>query len=257
MRILHSTIRTALVAPAALILLANVPIQASETDNRIESSARSSYNFKEVLKNDNVRIDSSDGVVTLSGSVAVDYHRTLAENTVSGLPGVKSVVNQIVVKGDQPSENSDAWITMKVKSVLAFHRNVSATSTEVTTQNGVVTLAGKADSEAQKQLTEEYAKDVDGVTSVRNNLEIASSAKPAKASLGENIDDSSITAQIKTTLLFHKSTHSLATKVITRKGVVTLRGEARNSAEKALVSRIAEDIKGVKQVRNRMTVKPS
>lgn len=257
MRYLNLNVRNVLVAPAGLILLAAPALQASETDNRIESSAKNSYNFKEVLKDDNVRIDVSDGVVTLTGSVHVDYHRTLAENTVSELPGVKRVINQIVVAGDQPAEHSDAWITMKVKTVLAFHKNVSATSTEVVTQNGEVTLSGKADSEAQKQLTGEYAKDVEGVTSVKNNLEIAKPAKSSHSSLGETIDDSSITAQIKTTLLFHKSTHTLATKVVTHKGVVTLRGQAQNGAERDLVSKLAEDIKGVKHVNNRMTVNPS
>ena len=71
------------------------------------------------------------------------------------------------------------------------------------------------------------------------------------------MDDASITAQVKTTLLFHKSTHALATKVRTKNGVVTLRGEANNEAERDLVTKLAEDIKGVKSVHNHMTVKKS
>jgi osmotically-inducible protein OsmY len=158
------------------------------------------------------------------------------------------------VVGDQPSEHSDGWMTMKVKGVLAFHRNVSASATEVTTENGVVTLTGKADSEAQKQLTGEYAKDVEGVTEVRNHLVVT---KGAHRTLGEKVDDTSITAQVKSALLFHKSTHALATKVVTKDGVVTLHGEAKNAAERDLVSKLAEDINGVKRVVNQMTVKPS
>jgi hyperosmotically inducible periplasmic protein len=257
MRYINLNTRAALLAPAAFILLAALPVQASELDSRIESSAKSSYNFKTYLKDDNIKVDSSDGVVTLTGTVAMDYHKYLAEETVSGLPGVKSVNNQLSLIGDQPSEHSDAWITMKVKTVLAFHKNVSSTGTEVNTQGGMVTLSGKADSEAQKQLTGEYAKDVDGVTMVHNELIVSTPAKRAHESLGENVDDTSITAQIKTTLLFHKSTHGLATKVVTRKGVVTLHGEAKNGAEKDLVTKLAEDIKGVKHVNNRMTVQPS
>ncbi len=249
--------RAAFLAPAALIVMSGLSLQASDMDNRIEASAKHSYNFKTYLKDDNIKVESSDGVVTLTGTVSQDYHRSLAEETVSGMPGVKSVNNQLTIAGDQPSEHSDGWITTKVKTALLFHKNVSATSTEVNTQNGVVTLTGKADSEAQKQLTCEYAKDVDGVTEVRNQIMVAKSAHPAHPTMGEKVDDSSITAQVKTTLLFHKSTHALATKVMTKDGVVTVRGEAQNDAEKDLVTKLAEDIDGVKHVKNEMTVQKS
>jgi osmotically-inducible protein OsmY len=77
----------------------------------------------------------------------------------------------------------------------------------------------------------------------------------AHRTVGEKVDDSSITAQVKTSLLFHKSTHALATKVTTKNGVVTLHGEAKNGAERDLVTKLTEDIEGVKHVQNRMTVK--
>jgi len=238
-------------ASVALVMV-GLPLQAASQDHRIESSAKSSYNFMTYLKDDNIKVASSDGVVTLSGTVSQEYHKFLAQETVSGLAGVKTVNNQLQVIGDQPSEHSDGWITTKVKGVLAFHKNVSASDTEVNTQNGVVTLSGKADTESQKQLTGEYAKDVDGVMEVRNNLAVTNHAH---RSLGRKVDDSSITAQIKTALLFHKSTHALATKVVTRNGVVTLHGEAQNGAERDLVTRLSEDIEGVKHVNNRMSVK--
>jgi hyperosmotically inducible periplasmic protein len=244
--------QAALMATAAMVMV-GLPAQAADQDKKIEASAKSSYNFMTYLKDDNIKVASSDGVVTLSGTVSRDYHKSLAEETVAGLAGVKSVNNDITVAGVQPEEHSDAWMTMKVKGVLAFHKNVSAMSTEVNTENGVVTLTGKAESAAQRQLTTEYAKDVDGVTEVRNQMTVDKTA--AHRTMGEKVDDSSITAQVKTSLLFHKSTHALATKVVTKDGVVTLHGEANNGAERDLVTKLSEDIEGVKHVNNRMTVK--
>ena len=238
-------------------LQAGKPNAAADQDRRIEASAKGSYNFKTYLKDDDIRVASNGGVVTLTGSVSKEFHRLLAQETVAGLPGVKSVNNQLLVVGDQPPEHSDGWITMKVKTVLAFHSNVSASGTEVHTENGIVTLTGKADSEAQSQLTCEYAKDVEGVTEVRNQLVVTKPAKPAERSVGERVDDASITAQIKSTLLFHRSTHALATRVATKNGVVTLHGEARNASERDLVSRLAKDIKGVERVNNLMTLQKS
>ena len=196
---------------------------------------------------------TSNGVVTLTGTVAEDYHRVLAGETVADISGVKSVKNELVMTADQPTENSDAWVTLKVKGALAFQKNVSATGTEVITNDGVVTLKGEAGSTAQRELTTESAKDVQGVKSVNNQMTV-SGVKPQQT-LGEKVDDASITAQIKTSLLFHHSTHVLATRVNTKDGVVILHGEASNAAERALVGKLAEDTNGVKHVDNRMSVK--
>jgi osmotically-inducible protein OsmY len=256
MRHFNLNLPTVIMVSTVLALAGGMPMLASGLDARIEASARNTYNFKTFLKDDAIRVQCSRGVVTLSGTVVQEDHKSLAEETVSGLPGVKSVNNQLAVAGDQPSEHSDAWITMKVKTALAFHKKVSATTTTVTTQGGVVTLSGTAGSEAKKELTGEYAKDVDGVMEVRNDLVVDVGKRPFKR-MEEKVDDASITAEIKTSLLFHKSTHTLATKVTTRDGVVTLHGEAVNAAEKDRVTGIAQDINGVKHVNNRMTLRQS
>ena len=73
----------------------------------------------------------------------------------------------------------------------------------------------------------------------------------------EKIDDASITAQVKMTLLFNRSTSALKTKVETHDGVVTLTGTAKNTAEKDLATKLASDINGVENVVNNMNVENS
>ena len=254
MRIDKPHLRLSLLAPAALVLAAALPVRSASQDDRIVASAKTSYNFMTYLKDDPIRVTCAGGVVTLAGSVSEDYHKALAEETVAGLPGVKQVVNQLHITGEQPVERSDAWITMKVKAALAFHPKVSAGDTTVRTQDGAVWLTGQARTEAQKELTAEHARAVEGVKEVHNELVVVANQAPLK-SLGEKIDDASITAQVKTSLLFNKATRVLATRVATRNGVVTLRGEARNEAERQLVARLAEDITGVKRVNNQMSIR--
>jgi osmotically-inducible protein OsmY len=70
----------------------------------------------------------------------------------------------------------------------------------------------------------------------------------------ESIDDASITAQVKMTLLYHRSTSALRTKVETNEGVVTLYGKATNATEKELVTKLVNDIHGVRSINNRMTI---
>jgi len=242
-----------LVAMMVVALLAlSAHVHASKLDNRIESSARNSYIFKTYLQADDIKVKSEDGAVTLSGTVAEESHKSLAQETVASLPGVKSLDNKLAVKREQPAENSDAWITAKVKTMLLFHQNVGA-MTEVNTKDGIVTLQGEANSQAQKDLTTEYVKDVEGVKSVNNEMTVSKTPKKTQAAEGE-IDDASINALVKMTLLYHRSTGALNTSVTTKRGVVTLSGKAKSEAERDLAAKLASDVKGVKGVNNQMTI---
>jgi len=264
MKTLKANNRTclSLLAIAVALLLTGSPARASDTVDRIESSAAQSYVFKNYLKDDAITVESKDGVVTLTGSVNELYHKELAEETVAGLPGVKSVDNRLELKSATPPEYSDAWIGMKVKNSLLFHRNVSGSTTDVHVQEGIVTLRGEAVNQAQKDLVTEYAKDIDGVKSVKNEMTVPKG--PVKSlvknvgdkvdSVVETIDDASVTALVKMTLLYHRSTSGLKTKVVTNNGIVTLSGTAKSAAERDLATKFTEDVYGVKSVINSMTI---
>jgi osmotically-inducible protein OsmY len=238
---------------AAALLVISAPVHASKMDDRIESTARKSYVFKTYLQADDIKIKSTDGVVSLTGTVSEEFHKALAQETVASLPGVKSVDNRLEIKGERPAENSDTWLITKVKTTLLFHRSVSGLNTEVNVKDGIVTLQGEADSQAQKDLTTEYAKDVDGIKDVKNEMTVAKTSKKGQT-VGGKIDDASITALVKATLLYHRSTSALNTSVTTKKGVVTLTGKAKNASEKNLAAKFANDVNGVRSVKNLMTV---
>jgi osmotically-inducible protein OsmY len=175
---------------------------------------------------------------------------------------------------------------LKIRSRLLAKANVSLTHTKVDVKDGVVTLTGTADSAAQKELTEAYVKDIEGVKAVKNEIQVVDKAKLEKAAtrverdakaeklqarterdaaaarvktdrdtVGEKIDDGSITAQIKYELFSHRSTSALKTKVNTINGQVIISGEAGSDAEKDLVTKLAKSVRGVQSVDNNMTVK--
>lgn len=253
---INSSYPLALLVATGTLLATTVPLRAADTDDRIESAAKKSYVFKTYLKDDAIKTESKNGVVTLTGTVAESSHKSLAENTVESLPGVTSVDNKLTIKGESPAEHSDAWLGVKVKSALVFHRNVRATKTDVNVTDGVAILSGEASSQAQKDLTTEYAKDVEGIKDVKNQMTIAKTPANADETIGEKIDDASITAQVKAALLSHRSTSAIKTKVQTIDGVVTVSGSARNDAEKSLVTKLVDDINGVSKVINNMTITP-
>ncbi|HQI01078.1 MAG TPA: BON domain-containing protein [Deltaproteobacteria bacterium] len=244
----------ALMASAAAVLYACATTQSSQKDASIESSIADSYAFRNYLQNDNIVVDSRNGKVTLTGTVPDESHKMVAQQTAENIAGVKSVDNQLQVEGGSPKEGSDAWLGAKVKAELLSHRDVNALDTDVYVKNGIVTLQGQAESQAQKNLTAEYARNVKGVKGVVNEITVAGAPSTEPRTLGQTIDDATITAQAKTALLANRSTSALDTNVDTKDGIVTITGIANNQAEKDLVTRIVADIGGVKGVINDMTV---
>jgi osmotically-inducible protein OsmY len=239
---------------SALLVLIASPIAllaSSETDRKIEDAAKASYNYRTVLE-DNVKVKAHDGAVTLTGTVQDKGDKELAADTVENLPGVTSVKNDIAIKSTYP-EHSDTWMAMKIRSRLLVKGNVSATSTKIDVKDGVVTLSGAADNTAQKELTAAYAQDIDGVKSVKNEMTVKDKS-PGETTVGEKIDDASITTQVKYALLSHKSTSALKTKVTTVDGVVRVTGDAKTDAEKSLVTKLISDVRGAKSVTNDMVV---
>jgi len=244
----------ALAAAVSVTLAVGAPIHSSESDNRIESSFEESYVYITYLKDESIRTDVKDGVVELKGSVSSESHRSLAENLASSIPGVVQVENHLETDAEIDAENADTWMGRKIKMALLYRSNVSARNTTVDVQDGIVTLTGEASSQAQKELTTAYAKDIEGVVEVRNQMVVSTEPVMEKRTKGEKIDDASVSAQVKSALSSHHSTSDVSTAVTTRDGEVTLTGIAKNSAEKALVSKLVKDINGVSSVKNEMTV---
>ena len=69
---------------------------------------------------------------------------------------------------------SDSWITTKVKTDLIADKQVSGHEIHVKTVDGVVTLSGTADSQAEIDRAVQDANQVKGVKSVVNNIQVKS-----------------------------------------------------------------------------------
>jgi len=242
-------------ATVALAVFAyHAPVRASESDARIETAFKNSYVYKTYLQDDGFTTEVKEGVVTLIGPIATASHKALARETAASLPGVNRVDAQLAPRGDGPVDSEGTWVGRKVKLVLMFHRNVKGNQAEVMVKNGTVTLRGEASSLAEKALTGEYAKDIEGVRKVKNEMTVATTPEPAEPFTSEKMDDASITSEVRLALRLHRSTTNLKIAVTTWEGVVTLTGSAKTDAEKAQASQLITDIQGVTGIQNDMTV---
>ncbi|CAH2932115.1 MAG: hypothetical protein PPHEMADM_3499 [uncultured Paraburkholderia sp.] len=83
----------------------------------------------------------------------------------------------------------------------------------------------------------------------------AASAPPAASeSLGQHIDDGTITTKVKAELLGAKNVKSTHIHVKTRKGVVWLTGTVPSADDKAAAQEVVRGVKGVTSVKNRLKI---
>lgn len=126
-------------------------------------------------------VDTRSGKVTLIGSADTGAAKELAGRLAMNTRGVVAVDNQLRIKGEKPGfvaaakdaaseakhDVADSWVTTKVKSTYAYSSNVDGSDITVSTKGGVVTLSGKVDSVAERELAIELAQNVRGVNSVQ------------------------------------------------------------------------------------------
>lgn len=143
----------------------------------------------------------------------------------------------------------DSVITTSVKSKILGEKGLSSLSINVVTKDGVVTLSGKIDTNAHSDLAVNVAKQVNGVNGVVNNLLVDAAAHQ---SVGEYVDDASITAAVKAKILKEKGLSTLNISVETKDNVVTLTGKTDSAEHSRLATRVAKSVDGVKSVVNKL-----
>jgi len=145
----------------------------------------------------------------------------------------------------------DAALLTSVKSALVANKVTDAGEINVDVNRGTVKLAGFVDSDKEKTAAGEVARNVKGVQTVQNDIAV----HKANESAGEYIDDSLLTAKVKTALIENSETKAHQINVETDHGVVQLSGFVDNAAAKAAATSVAKSVTGVKDVKNELSVK--
>ena len=168
------------------------------------------------------------------------YRLMLLCAVLAGAPGANAA--------GQP-QKGDSWTTAKTKIALFADSRVKGREINVETKAGVVMLRGKVDSIEAKNAAAEIAKTVDGAASVKNELQVVAPAHHEAVEVKDEVVASLVEARLKG--MKHAS---IGVKV--NAGVVSLTGEADTWMDSAKASWKAWGVKGVKSVRNDLTVKP-
>jgi hyperosmotically inducible periplasmic protein len=156
---------------------------------------------------------------------------------------------------------TDARQETQIWTTYALSPYLRANDLKVSVHDGKATLTGKVEEGVDKDLAKQIALGVPGIKDVDNQIVVQADyvppARSSERSYGEEIDDATVTASVKSKLLWSTYTDGLGTEVDTKLGHVTLTGAADSAAAKELAGRLASNTRGVVAVDNRLTVKPA
>ena len=174
---------------------------------------------------------------------------TLALASISGAVVAESL-SLDVVEARQESQISTSYMLSPY---------LRADDIEVSVDAGTATLSGTVEEDVNKELAQQIALGVSGIKTVDNQILVKADYVPSaresqERSFGEVVDDATITATVKSKLLWSKNTDGLDIHVDTRMGKVTLQGTAENGAAKELAARMAMNTRGVASVDNQLVV---
>jgi hyperosmotically inducible protein len=156
-----------------------------------------------------------------------------------------------VSKADEKTPINDSWMTAKTKIALFADPRIKGSEINVETTQGLVMIRGKVDSDEAKQAAEGIAKGIDGVKSVKNELQVVAPSKR------EAIDDkdASITTRVNAQIAKDSYLKDAGIHAQTNAGVVSLSGEVSSLMTSAQASWTVWQVPGVKSVKNDLTVK--
>ena len=246
-------------------MLAVVPSAAK--DRVAASDDQIKKQVEKVLENDAALADSSikvasvnAGTVLLSGKADTISSHQRALIDARSVPGVRKVASEIQspdrlgdqeIWTDEPARasaknsSSDAWITTKVKvGLLGDPGGLSPMKINVDTRDGIVTLFGIVNSDADKRAAEQQARKVSGVKSVQNELQVV----PDVAANRVEARDDQLLDAVEKRLGGREALKDNNIDVEVKNGVVRLTGTVDGFGERMTALTVARSTEGVKSV---------
>ncbi len=196
--------------------------------------------------------------LSIAAALALGLVVASACNRSTGQNAVPAGTEQAVEKA--ADRLSDGWITTKIQAQYFADSDIKARHIDVTTRNGVVTVAGTVPSETARTEALALARRTDGVTEVVDQLRVAPEAAQDRAARAEGdaaaqkVDDSFIATTIQAKYFADPHVKARSIDVRADRGVVTLRGEVDSDAARQRALAIARDTQGVRMVQDQLRV---
>jgi len=161
--------RVAKVKAVASEIKVDPPSSAIRTDEDIARVASDHLEWNALVPK-TVKVQVTDGVVTLQGTVEWQFQKEQAERGLLPLIGVRSILNKVTLN----PKPSAAGIKIKIENALKRNAETEASHIKVETSDGTVTLHGNVRSWVEREEAEHAAWAAPGVAKIENRLTVSS-----------------------------------------------------------------------------------
>src|SRR5215470_3463683 len=147
---------------AALVISLAGCERRSASDTTITTAVKNRLAADPTTSAAKINVDTSNGVVTLSGKVPTAAEKSEAERIARNTQGVTQVVNNLTVEGAEGGAGgtlSDAAILTSIKSQFVANGIIG---TNVDVKNGDVTITGTVENAQEKAKAEQIARQASG-----------------------------------------------------------------------------------------------
>ncbi len=151
------------------------------TDVELKSNILQAIIKNPEWRKNEIEIFVNNGAVTLKGVINDQNQRTAIEMFIRSLSGVKTLTNSLEVKPIDlstisptvsPKENPDDLLVKEIEFACYKTDAFEIKTMKFSVKDGQVTLSGKVRSRAEKLLAERVTKEIIGVKSITNDLEV-------------------------------------------------------------------------------------
>ena len=161
--------------------------------------------------------------------------------------GVAARADQPAARADEPAERELMKTEKQIQANLQSDRDLANNRIDVRVSDGVATLKGTVDSEAERSRAVRLAG-IAGVRVVDDQLKVES------LGLKATVSDGAVTAKIKAQFLANTDLRAAEITVSTNNGVVTLSGTVPSHELRALAVDLARHTGGVVRVDDQLRV---
>lgn len=239
-------------------------VKESARDAAITARIETTYLFDRNLNPFNINTTTRDGSVTITGSVADEIQRELAEQIAASVEGVVGVTNKITVVGTfvslRPKRTwlqriDDLSLAATVRSRLLYHKGFKGLKISVTSELSYITLHGVVASKEQKERIGKIVHDTKSVLGVKNNLTVRSKGGIEDAAdVGQRFSEEWTEKRVEAALVFNRYLSVRDLSVEIDDGVCILTGVVDIDEQKDLAAAVAASIRGVDSIRNEIRI---
>jgi hyperosmotically inducible periplasmic protein len=238
--------------------------QPRRSDAEIVTAVRARFYTDDTMRGHDVNVSAKDGVVTLRGDVRSISVQTRAVELARAVEGVARVDDQMtpgvptaVQKQPESATPSEDAASVRTRVLAAYFRAPTIKSSQIEVasgSNGMVTLNGEVEGHAARDLAEQVARGVEGVTAVDNRLRVRNSGAGAPAGTAARPSDDEVRTRVQSQFFTHPATKAQPIDVRVAQGVVSLSGTVADTRSRREAIELARNTSGVQRVEANLSV---